>query len=273
MTEPLVILASDIPPPPSQPVPTTNPTVPDGPRATQQPNSNTPAVDTKNRSNVKAPAPQCQCHNPKKNGYSDKSGRNLVVCIDGTSNQYSDKVRPGCLWNRLSKHYILLQNTNVVELYSRLEKNEKQLTFYNSGIGTYATPSFKSWGYIKQVIGHKLDLAIAWYATFELAFETCNPDPPLNVVTPIGYRRFEKIVVSAYRWLADNYRHGDRIFLFGTCISSENHEKMKSYSSSYTNVRFLSWCISSTRYLGNDRKGMFQKILLLIILNSLSRLG
>ncbi|EJD37489.1 WD40 repeat-like protein, partial [Auricularia subglabra TFB-10046 SS5] len=97
--------------------------------------------------------------------------RNLVVCIDGTSNQFSTK------------------NTNVVELYSRLIKDDRQLTFYNSGIGTYAKPSWKSWSYRKQVIANKLDLAFAL--------------------------RFEKIIISAYAWLVDNYRDGDRIFLFG----------------------------------------------------------
>ncbi|EJD35469.1 hypothetical protein AURDEDRAFT_43339, partial [Auricularia subglabra TFB-10046 SS5] len=98
-------------------------------------------------------------------------GRNLVVCIDGTSNQFSVK------------------NTNVVELYSRLIKDDKQLTFYNSGIGTYAEPSWKSWDYRKQVIMNKLDLMFAL--------------------------RFEKIMLSAYAWLVDNYQPGDRIFLFG----------------------------------------------------------
>ncbi|KZV92974.1 hypothetical protein EXIGLDRAFT_674515 [Exidia glandulosa HHB12029] len=105
----------------------------------------------------------CNC-NPK--------GRNLVVCIDGTSNQFSKK------------------NTNVVELYSRLVKgSETQITFYNSGIGTYAKPSWRSWSYYKQVVGHKIDLAIAW--------------------------RFERILLSAYLWLSENYKIGDRIFLFG----------------------------------------------------------
>lgn len=39
---------------------------------------------------------------------------------------------------------------------------DKQLTYYNSGIGTYAKPSWRSWTYIKQVLDHKIDLAIAW---------------------------------------------------------------------------------------------------------------
>ncbi|OCH91828.1 hypothetical protein OBBRIDRAFT_871796 [Obba rivulosa] len=101
------------------------------------------------------------------------NGRNLVVCIDGTSNQFGVK------------------NTNVIELYRLVKKfpDENQLTYYNSGIGTYAKPSWKSLSYMKQVVDHKIDLAIAW--------------------------NFESIVISAYRWLSENYNKGDRIFLFG----------------------------------------------------------
>ena len=58
---------------------------------------------------------------------------------------------------------IVFQNTNVVELYSRLEKNSSQLTFYNSGIGTYAAPSWRSLSYWYQVAENKVDLAIALY--------------------------------------------------------------------------------------------------------------
>ncbi|KZV85138.1 hypothetical protein EXIGLDRAFT_623373 [Exidia glandulosa HHB12029] len=94
------------------------------------------------------------------------SARNLVVCIDGTSNQFS--------------------NTNVVELYSRLVKDGTQATFYNSGIGTYAKPYGLT---LRQWIANQMDLAFAW--------------------------RFDKILLSAYRWLSDNYQEGDRIFLFG----------------------------------------------------------
>lgn len=97
--------------------------------------------------------------------------RNLVVCIDGTANKFDTK------------------NTNVVQLYSFLVKDKYQLTYYNSGIGTYATPSFKSWSWWKQVVGHKIDLAIAW--------------------------RFERIIIGAYQWLSEQYQAGDRIYLFG----------------------------------------------------------
>ncbi|QRV93518.1 hypothetical protein RhiJN_21536 [Ceratobasidium sp. AG-Ba] len=97
--------------------------------------------------------------------------RKLIVCIDGTSNKFSDT------------------NTNVVELYNRITKDDTQLTYYNSGIGTYARPFWWSFAYLKQQVMNTVDLAIAW--------------------------NFEKVVVGAYRWLSDNYRPGDKIFLFG----------------------------------------------------------
>ncbi|TFY54789.1 hypothetical protein EVG20_g9565 [Dentipellis fragilis] len=100
-----------------------------------------------------------------------KLGRNLVVCIDGTSNKFGRN------------------NTNVVELYRLLQKNREQLTYYNSGIGTYAKPSWRSLSYWRQVISHKIDLAIAW--------------------------NFERILLEAYQWLAENYQEGDCIYLFG----------------------------------------------------------
>ncbi|KAJ8521316.1 hypothetical protein ONZ45_g1998 [Pleurotus djamor] len=100
-----------------------------------------------------------------------KKGRNLVVNLDGTANQFSER------------------STNVVELFSRLIKDEGQMVYYDSGIGTYAPPSFKSFSYLKQVIYHAIDTAIAW--------------------------NFENIVHAAYKWLSENYQPGDRIFLFG----------------------------------------------------------
>ncbi|KAG1886076.1 hypothetical protein F4604DRAFT_1877997 [Suillus subluteus] len=100
----------------------------------------------------------CKC--PKDQG----SGRNLVICIDGTSNKYCDK------------------NTNIVELYSEMVKDDKQLTYYNSGVGTYAK-GHTHW--MKQVS-----------SVFDLAFAF-------------------RTIMGAYRWLSDKYRPGDKIFLFG----------------------------------------------------------
>ncbi|KZP22016.1 hypothetical protein FIBSPDRAFT_688136, partial [Athelia psychrophila] len=100
-------------------------------------------------------------------------GRNLVICIDGTSNQCGTA------------------NTNVIELYSQILKDEhdEQLTYYDSGVGTYATPSWKSLSHLMRVMHHKIDLVIAW-----------------NV---------EKVIIGAYQWLSNHYQKGDKIFLFG----------------------------------------------------------
>ncbi|KAJ7815719.1 hypothetical protein B0H13DRAFT_1924024 [Mycena leptocephala] len=52
----------------------------------------------------------------------------------------------------LSKYHPILRrdlkpygnkNTNVIELYGRITKDDTQLTYYNSGIGTYARPSWR----------------------------------------------------------------------------------------------------------------------------------
>ncbi|KAJ6578262.1 hypothetical protein B0H19DRAFT_930856, partial [Mycena capillaripes] len=119
--------------------------------------------------------------------------RNLVVSIDGTSNQFGTNASPCTILLHYSHEASTsLQNTNVVELHSRIVKESdepRQLTFYTSGIGTYVPPSLRSVAYWKQFIGNKIDLAIAW--------------------------NFKKQVQHAYRWLADHYQPGDVIYLFG----------------------------------------------------------
>ena len=98
-------------------------------------------------------------HNP--NG----PGTTLVVCIDGTSNQFGGKVGTFSVQPIMSTHRNFRdKNTNVIELYNLIQKEDldKQRTWYNSGIGTYARPSWKSPRYYKKVLYNKIDLAIAW---------------------------------------------------------------------------------------------------------------
>ncbi|KZP05250.1 hypothetical protein FIBSPDRAFT_1005663 [Athelia psychrophila] len=109
-----------------------------------------------------------------------RKGRNLVVNLDGTSNQYGDN------------------NTNVIKLFSCITASNEQLKYYNSGIGTYARPSWRSWSYAKQAMTNWVDLAIAW--------------------------NFETVLIGAYRWLSDQYQEGDRIFLFALTRGSGAHQ-------------------------------------------------
>ncbi|KAF9554696.1 WD40 repeat-like protein [Agrocybe pediades] len=107
------------------------------------------------------------CHGP----IDPEKRRNLVISIDGTSNKFG------------------AMNTNVIEHHSLLIKDERQIPYYNSGIGTYARPSWTSPKFIGMVLHHKIDLAIAW--------------------------DFDKTVKDAYRWISENYETGDLIFMFG----------------------------------------------------------
>ncbi|KAF8160440.1 hypothetical protein K438DRAFT_1859750, partial [Mycena galopus ATCC 62051] len=123
----------------------------------------------------------CVCLDPCEGVCGVRSSRNLVVSIDGTSNQFGD------------------QNTNVVELHSRIldDPSAEQLTYYNCGIGTYVPRRAKTFKYWRQRFDNIVDLAIAW--------------------------NFEKIIIKAYRWLCNEYRPGDKIFLFGL-VNAGNQE-------------------------------------------------
>ncbi|KAG2149452.1 hypothetical protein BD769DRAFT_336279 [Suillus cothurnatus] len=110
--------------------------------------------------------PDASCKCPR----DQSPGRNLVICIDGTSNKYCDR------------------NTNIVELYSEMVKDSTQLTYYNSGVGTYAQD-------------HTL-LMKYWMKLLSV--------PDLAFAVNIG-----QTIMGAYRWLSDTYRPGDKIFLFG----------------------------------------------------------
>jgi len=70
-------------------------------------------------------------------------GRNIVLCFDGTNNQYA------------------ATNTNVVKLYAMLDRTRNdQIAYYQPGIGTFAPPGV--WGKLKRWLVTRLDLAIAW---------------------------------------------------------------------------------------------------------------
>ncbi|KAJ8519321.1 hypothetical protein ONZ45_g3731 [Pleurotus djamor] len=105
---------------------------------------------------------RCQC----------STGRNLVVGLDGTTNKFNEK------------------HTNVVALYRLLEKlTSKQLTWYNSGIGTFANTSWSILASLGKGFTQALDSVLAF--------------------------GMQENILRAYEWLSDNYQDGDRIFIFG----------------------------------------------------------
>ncbi len=77
--------------------------------------------------------------------------------------------------------------SNVLKLFRIAEKGELQLCFYNPGVGTIARAS--PWHRMRQKFVETIGLAL-------------------------GYG-LDDNVLSAYRFLVENWREGDRIYLFG----------------------------------------------------------
>ncbi|KAG9089298.1 hypothetical protein FRC06_001632, partial [Ceratobasidium sp. 370] len=73
------------------------------------------------------------------------TGRTLILCFDGTSNRYDE------------------ENTNVVKFMSliKLDVPERQLVYYQPGIGTYTNPGIFT--PLSMKLANILDQAVAWY--------------------------------------------------------------------------------------------------------------
>ncbi|WP_367872594.1 DUF2235 domain-containing protein [Luteolibacter sp. Populi] len=95
--------------------------------------------------------------------------KNIVICCDGTNNQLHGDL------------------TNVVRLFEVALKDERQVAFYDPGVGTTPDPLEK--GQVRK----------RWSMVKGLAFGA----------------GLEDNVLDAYRWLINVYTVGDRIFIFG----------------------------------------------------------
>jgi uncharacterized protein (DUF2235 family) len=95
--------------------------------------------------------------------------RNIVVCCDGTDND------------------VAKDSTNVLRLYRMLVRDQRQVAYYDPGVGTLVNPFAIS--RLRKRVGRRIDAAI-------------------------GYRVRDN-VVAAYLFLARNYLPGDSIYLFG----------------------------------------------------------
>ncbi|KIO28603.1 hypothetical protein M407DRAFT_22189 [Tulasnella calospora MUT 4182] len=103
---------------------------------------------------------------------SIRTPRTLVLCFDGTGESFDNDC------------------TNVVRFVKALEKKrpDKQIYYYQPGIGTYLQPN-SSWSATRQWVAKKLDFCFAWY--------------------------LDAHIMGGYRFLTENYREGDYICLFG----------------------------------------------------------
>lgn len=95
--------------------------------------------------------------------------RNLVVCLDGTSNEPEHGA------------------TNVTRIYRVAQKNERQLVYYDPGVGTMGARGAVT------PLGKALTLTAGLVAGFGI----------------------KDNIEQAYTWLCRNYESGDRIYVFG----------------------------------------------------------
>ncbi|HST37094.1 MAG TPA: DUF2235 domain-containing protein [Allosphingosinicella sp.] len=95
--------------------------------------------------------------------------RNIVVCCDGTGNEVTGDL------------------SNVLKLFRIAEKSDRQIVYYDPGVGTIGTES--AWQ------RRKAKLMAVW-----------------GLATGAG---LDDNILDAYRFLVRTYRDGDRVFLFG----------------------------------------------------------
>ena len=101
---------------------------------------------------------------------AEYQGKNLVVCCDGTNNEFGEN------------------NTNVVRLLSlALKHDERQIVFYEPGLGTFPAPG--TWTPLTRWITKTMGSAFGYGLSHNLAV--------------------------CYDFLVENYAPGDRIYLFG----------------------------------------------------------
>ena len=95
--------------------------------------------------------------------------KNLVVCCDGTDNEVAGNA------------------SNVLRLFRMLERSERQLPYYDSGVGTISNPQFVTPRLMR--FGRIFDSAVG-----------------LSISNHF---------MKAYRFLSKNYEPGDQICIFG----------------------------------------------------------
>ncbi|TIB29233.1 hypothetical protein E3P86_03713 [Wallemia ichthyophaga] len=101
----------------------------------------------------------------------DDKGRTIVLCLDGTGDQFDD------------------DNSNVIRFFRSMVKDEpeKQVVYYQSGLGTYSTT--KRANFVANKLSDISDMAVG---------------------SGLGHH-----VRQAYTYLMENYRIGDKICMIG----------------------------------------------------------
>jgi uncharacterized protein (DUF2235 family) len=96
-------------------------------------------------------------------------GKSIIICCDGTGNEIKEN------------------QSNVLKFYRILQKDAKQVAFYDTGIGTISNSG--AWSTLKT-----------------------KAKGVFGLMTGFG---LDRNVIDAYRFLVENYKAGDQVYLFG----------------------------------------------------------
>lgn len=140
---------------------------------------------------------------------SRNAGRNIVVLLDGTGNEYGHK------------------NSNLIKLMSVLKVDtESQLCYYSSGLGEFLRESTISHRIVsvdarnnQQGLCCPREAVSVWSLPNWHKSRTSQPVGEsfrleLRILL-IKRRNFETFVCDAYKYLMDTYRENDKIYIFG----------------------------------------------------------
>lgn len=157
------------------------------------------------------------------------SSRNLVVCIDGTSNQFGTKVtltHSKWLDSRHEPTPRIRTLSSFIAISPRTISNS-----HITAAGSARSP--RSLGH-SWVINYPIAWTWPWAGTSSHWF--------LYRMISFCGRNLHKVIMASYRWLSDNYQDGDSIFLFGEifCLRA-----LVRYMSHFR-ARLFAWCISSS---------------------------
>jgi hypothetical protein len=138
--------------------------------------------------------------------------KNIVLCCDGTGNEYGER------------------HTNVLKLYSVLEKGDRQFTYYDPGVGTLSAPTM--WSRIGKDLSRLAGLAFG-----------------AGIIGDIE---------EAYSFLMNHYEENDRIFIFGFSPEQiSNHLRTMKKGNPDTPGHVFAACPNSVLFfLGQHHQGI-----------------
>ena len=188
--------------------------------------------------------------NPKSCEFCKSNGRNLILCFDGTSNQFGENV--------LSFIFLLV----TPRLTASPAEHKRYWTLFPYYQGRHP-------GYLLQQRNrHLCKTLMAFIHVFETSCGEQIWSRHCLVLVLISlhhfywsyilffFRNFERVILAGYRWLSDKYVDGDKIFLFGwalpfTFANCANGVGYPGFSRGAYQVRVLAGMIERVRLTWN----------------------